>query len=120
MNAKFGKFGLYLSVASVLAVAAATSASGASPMDTCIQAFVAEALPQGHPVKVVKREMSDLYYNHQPAKKIVVKSKGKRSGKSYGAATCYLDDKGGLLAMHVEGERVRVAQASAAPRKSGG
>lgn len=121
MKLRFGKLALGLGAAiGVLAVSSAMSASGSSATDTCIRAFVAQELPQGHPVRVVKREMSDIYWNHQPAKQVLVKAKGKRTGKSYGSATCYLDRDGGLVAMRVEGERIRVAQSSAIDAQSGG
>lgn len=107
-------------VAGLFATTSATSAPRSEGMNACIQAFVTQTLPQGHPVKVVKREQRDLYWRHYTAKQIEVKAKGKRTGQSYGSATCFVDRDGGLLAMQVEAPRVRVARSEAIERSTGG
>jgi hypothetical protein len=120
METRIGKGILCAAALAGLFAAAAASASRSEGMDSCIQAFVAQEVPQGHPVKLVKHERRDLYWNHQLSNKIVVKTKGKRTGKSYGSATCFVDRDGGLLAMQVEGSRIRVAKSQATERSTGG
>ncbi len=120
METRIGKGILCVAALAGLFAATGASASRSDGMDTCIQAFVAQELPQGHPVKVVKRERRGMYMSLQPSKEIVLKTKGKRTGNSYGSATCFVDKDGGLLAMQVEGSRIRVAKSQEAERSAGG
>ncbi len=96
--------------AALASVPAVTQAVEQSAMDTCIQTFVSDQLPQGRKLQIVKREMSPLYRGSNRASQIKVTARGKRSGQEIASATCVLDRHGGLVAMYVQGERIRLAQ----------
>jgi hypothetical protein len=88
-------------------------------MDTCINAFVSEQLPAGHPLKIVKRDTTNRW-TYPPNSKIEIHAKGRRTGESYGSATCVVNRKGELVAMHVHGERARYADGGALKQESRG
>ena len=102
-------------------LAAATAALMTTPlatqakdkaMDTCIDTFVKEQLPEGHSVKVVKRRASSLQWGgtlQQPTR-INVSAKGGQSGADYGSATCVMNRKGELIAMEIRGQSARYAE----------
>lgn len=113
MTIRFGKGILMLAACAAAAAIPATSqAAGTNAMDNCIRTFVAEQLPKGRKIEVVKREMTPLYWGSTRPLTIQVQAKGKRSGKEIAAATCEMNGKGELVAMHVKGERIRYANAS--------
>ena len=120
METRIGKGILCVAALAGLFATMGASASRSDGMDTCVQAFAAQELPQGHPVKLVKRERRGMYMSLEPSKEIVLKAKGKRTGKSYGSATCFIDRDGGLLAMEVEGSRIQVAKSQTSERTTGG
>ncbi len=88
----------------------ALQAKDKSGMDVCIDAFVAQQLPAGHPLKVVKRDVSANPWNFSQASTIAVSAKGRRSGTSYGSAVCTVNRDGELVAMEVREERSRYAK----------
>lgn len=94
--------------AAPLASQAGSAAKREIGMDTCINAFVSEQLPAGHPLKIVKRDNTNRW-TFPPNSKIEIKAKGRRTGESYGSATCVVNRKGELVAMDVHGERARYA-----------
>lgn len=108
------RFNKRLLVLGACAIAAMPIASHAkqNAMDTCIQTFIAEQLPQDHKIEVVKRPINQLTWSAAPPLKIKVDARGKRSGKQYGSATCEMNRRGELVAMVVNGERTRFAQAT--------
>jgi hypothetical protein len=121
MTIRFGKRFWLLGVCAAMAAIPVASHAKQDAMDTCIQAFVAEQLPQGRKIEIVKRRTSQLQWGStstRPAT-INVNAKGKRTGQEYGAATCEMNRKGELVAMVVKGERIRYADASQ-PKAHGG
>lgn len=111
MTIRFSKpMMLITACAALTAIPAATNAAEPSAMDTCIQTFVSEQLPQGRKIEVVKREMSPLYWGSARPAQIKVTARSKRTGREITSATCLLDRHGGLVAMHVQGERIRLAR----------
>lgn len=107
----FGKRSWLLGACAIVAAMPVASHAKQDAMDTCIQAFVAEQLPQGHKIEVVKRDMGQLQWTSSRRAPIKVSARGLRSGKEYGSATCEMNRKGELVAMIVKGERIRFAQA---------
>lgn len=103
---------LAIGSAVLLASPLATQARDKVGMDACIDAFVTEQIPSGHPLKIVKRDSSDRFIS-PPVSKIEISAKGRRSGESYGAATCVVNRKGELVAMQVHGEQLRYADGGA-------
>ncbi len=108
------RFNKRIGLLGACAIAAMPMASHAkqSAMDTCIQTFIAEELPQGHKIEVVKRPINQLTWGATHPTKIRVDARGKRSGKDYGSATCEMNQRGELVAMVVKGERIRFARAT--------
>lgn len=108
----------FLAACAVLAaIPAAAHAAKVSAMDTCIQTFVADQLPQDREIEIVK---SDLTRGAPGPGRITVSAKGKRSGKPIASATCVIDRDGGLMAMYVQGERIRLAQSDEPRARTGG
>jgi hypothetical protein len=120
MNMQIGKGVLCAAALAGLFAATGATAARNDGMDTCVNTFIAQELPQGHPVKIVKRERREMYMSFRPTTKIMLQTKGKRTGQSYGSATCLVDRNGGLLAMQVEAPRIRVAKSEATERSTGG
>jgi hypothetical protein len=120
MNMRLLKGVVFVAATTGLAILPAATQAKETATDACIRAFVDEQIPDGHPIQVRKREMTGLYYGFQKPSKISVNAKGKRSGKSYGAATCVLDSNGGLVEMYVTGERIRLAQDDGSKKIKGG
>ncbi|NLG77448.1 MAG: hypothetical protein GX535_14545 [Xanthomonadaceae bacterium] len=108
----FGKRFLLLGSCALIAVMPVASQAKQDAMDTCIQAFVAEQLPQGHKIEVVKRDTGHRQWTSSRRAPIKVSAKGKRSGKEYASATCEMNRQGELVAMVVKGARIRVAQST--------
>lgn len=119
MTIRFSKHFSILGVCAAMAAIPVASHAKQDAMDNCIQAFVAEQLPQGHNIEVVKRQPSRLQMTSTRLTKIKVQAKGKRSGTEYGSAVCEMSRKGEVVAMVVKGERTRFANASQ-PKARGG
>lgn len=119
MTIRFKKRFLFLGVCAAMAAIPATSYARQDAIDTCIQAFVAEELPKGHDIEIVKRKPRPFQWVSTRPAKIQVHAKGKFSGTEYGSAECQMSPKGELVAMVVKGERTRLAQA-AQPKARGG
>ena len=64
------------------------------------------------PGTIVKRD-STSRWAFPPDSTIEITAKGRRTGESYGAATCVLNRKGELVAMHIHEERTRYADGGA-------
>lgn len=85
-----------------------TQAKSEIGMDACINAFVSEEIPEGHPLKIVKRDSTSRWAFPKDST-IEITAKGRRTGESYGAATCVVNRKGELVAMHIHEEPARYA-----------
>jgi hypothetical protein len=108
--------------ATTLLIAPATSQAAAyqKAMDACMTTFVSEHLPEGHPVKIVKRTRAVGFgQGVDTSRNITVSAKGTQSGASYGSATCVVDQDGALVSLYVEGTRIRVADVGAMDASSG-
>lgn len=105
---------ILLAVGSAVLITAplVTQAKSEVGMDACINAFVSEQLPAGHPLKIVKRDTSNGWAFPKDST-IEITTKGRRTGESYGAATCVVNRKGELVAMYVRDERARYADGGA-------
>lgn len=103
---------------------AATKAQTENAMNACIEAFVSEQLPQNHPLRIVKRDISTRdtlsRWSFPQRSKIEVSAKGRRSGQDFGSATCVVDRKGELVAMEINDDGVRVARSDAQMREPQG
>lgn len=108
----FGKRFLLLGTCALVAMTPIASQAKQDAMDMCIQAFVAEQLPQGHKFEVVKRDLGQRQWTSSRPVPIKVTAKGKRSGKQYASASCEVNRRGELVAMVVNGARIRVAQSA--------
>jgi hypothetical protein len=103
---------LAIGSAALMATPLMTQAKGEVGMDACISAFVSEEIPEGHPLKIVKRDSSSAWMSPRNSM-IEIAAKGRRTGESYGAATCVVNRKGELVAMHIHEERARYADGGA-------
>ena len=103
---------LAIGSAALMATPLMTQAKSEVGMDACINAFVSEEIPEGHPLKIVKRD-STSRWAFPPDSTIEITAKGRRTGESYGAATCVVNRKGELVAMHIHEERTRYADGGA-------
>lgn len=88
-----------LSIAAATLLLAAPLASQAhdydAAMDSCIKAFVAANVPQGHPVTVRKQESAISPVGLDAVGyKIIVSAKGAESGKYIARGTCIVDRSG--------------------------
>jgi hypothetical protein len=109
--------------ATTLLIAPVTGQAAAyqKAMDTCVTTFVSEHLPEGHPVKIVKRTRAVGFgQGVETSRTLTVSAKGRKSGASYGSATCVVDQDGALVSLYVEGTRIRVADAGAMGNSNGG
>jgi len=116
------KASLIAAIAAVSIAPVASQASSKKGLDNCIDTFVKEQVPQGHPVRIVKRarfEYSLLGFSGPETYE--VHAKGAESGESYGSAKCVVGRKGEVLAMYVEGSPIRLAKdITPAEQASGG
>jgi hypothetical protein len=120
MNMRLLKGVVFVAATTGLAILPAATQAKETATDACIRAFVDEQIPEGHRIQIKKREMTGLYYGFQKPSTVDVSAKGKRSGKSYGSATCVVDSNGGLVEMYVTGERIRLAQDDGSKETKGG
>jgi hypothetical protein len=114
------RIGLLAVCVAIAAIPATSQAKRPDAMDNCIQAFVAEQLPKGHDIEIVKRQPRNLLQTGctRPTK-IQVQAKGKFTGTEYGSAVCQMNPKGEVLAMTVKGERTRFAQTTQSKARGG-
>lgn len=119
MTIRFNKHFWVLGVCAAMGALPAASHAKQDAIDNCIQAFVAEQLPLGHKIEVVKRQPSRFQLTSTRPTTIKVQAKGKRSGTEYGSAVCEMSRKGEVVAMVVKGERTQFANASQ-PKAHGG
>lgn len=103
----------------VLATPMLAHAKNTGSTDACIEAFVDGYLPAGHPLKIVKRDEGSSRFSMRSSV-IRVSAKGKKTGKSYGSATCVVDRKGELVAMYVNHQPVRLASSAGTKATSKG
>jgi hypothetical protein len=103
---------LAIGSAVLMATPLMTQAKSKVGMDACINAFVSEEIPEGHPVKIVKRDSTSRWVFPKDST-IEISAKGRRTGESYGAATCVVNRKGDLVAMYIHEERARYADTGA-------
>jgi hypothetical protein len=103
---------LAIGSAVLMATPLMTQAKSEIGMDACLNAFVSEEIPEGHPVKIVKLDSVSGWMSPRNST-IEITAKGRRSGDSYGAATCVVNRKGELVAMHIHDERARYADGGA-------
>jgi hypothetical protein len=94
-----------LSIAAATLMLAAPVASQAhdydAAMDSCIKAFVASNVPQGHKVTVRKEEVAASPISiHARGYKIIVSAKGAESGKYLARGTCVVDRSGAVIALN--------------------
>lgn len=98
-------------IAKSLSIAAATLALAApvasqahnydAAMDSCIKAFVASSVPQGHKVTVRKEDVAASPINiHARGYRIIVSAKGAESGKYFARGSCVVDRNGAVVALN--------------------
>jgi hypothetical protein len=89
-------------------------------IDECIQTVIKNAVPAGYPVRVVKQGLERRQPTYMGAStKIYVTARGEETGKIFGQATCVLNPRGTLVAVHMEPTDVRLADNSASTRSGG-
>lgn len=122
MTLRYGKYKwLVAACMAVTALPAAAHERNQTAMDACIQAFVAEELPQGRKIEIVKRDTSSsVLSSGEGPRTVLVSAKGKRSGRSYGSARCVVKNDGEILAMYVRAERSQLAEAAKRDREASG
>ena len=113
-----GRVLLAVGGAALLAVPFATQAKNQIGMDACIAAFVSERIPENHPLKIVKRDTIKWAFPQDNT--IVITTEGRRTGESYGSTTCMVNRKGEVVAMDIQGERVRYADRGAVKQQPRG
>lgn len=94
-----------LSIAAATLLLAAPLASQAhnydAAMDSCIKAFVASNVPEGHPVTVRKEAaVASPLSKYARGYKIVVSAKSADSGKYLARGTCIVDRSGAVIALN--------------------
>jgi hypothetical protein len=121
MNIRFAGLATFIGM-SVLAAPIVSHADNTKGVDECIQAVIKNAVPAGYPVRVVKqgleRQSPQSIFMSAPTK-IYVTARGEETGKIFGQATCVLNPRCTLVAVHMEPTDVRLADNSASTLPGG-
>lgn len=92
----------------------------AESVDQCVQTFVSQVVPEGHPVQILRDQIRvPVHSLYSAPSRVVLIAKGAETGKTYGRATCLMSSRGALVAVYVRGSNVRLASNSAVSDRTG-
>lgn len=108
MNMRIGKTLLSVAALAAIWLPAAAIASEDQALDQCIQAFVNEVVPAGHPVQIRHDDLRASVIRSATRSRVNVIARGANYGKPFGRAACVMDSSGSLVATYIYGPSVRL------------